>query len=231
MSTSRDVGFDEDVDPIKAWQDPNAYPPMPKHFITCPLNHGQLHEPYSMDSIGLTSFYLKQEKAMVDFFTQPPFTKPVITSPPKKAKASMASVAPSTMETRVKVMRDFIGFTTKWLHLPSTMEHVLNPQVVAKYFGYHEKKGSKGGYMKNIATHFHQVAHFVTSGECPLSSHAKDKEEEKAIMDWYTNINGHLLATLDTHIKAKEKGITLWSVWLVVISLWDAFLGKLKVRK
>lgn len=231
MASLAPFQVDEDVDPIKEWQDPQAYPSMPDHFIGCPLSLDQLKEHYSLASIGgITSFYLKQEKAMKEYYTNPPLTKAIPTSQTKKAKASMTEIAPSTLETRVKVMREFVGFSHKWLHLPSTMEHALNPQVVAKYFGFHVAKGNQEGYLKTMGTNLHQVAMFVASTHCPKSTHgALDDAQVKATMDWYTNLNGHILASISSHYQAKEQGITLWNVWQAVLTKWDTFFGKLKV--
>lgn len=231
MASSSFFQGEEGVDPILEWQDPQAHPSMPDHFIGCPLSLDQLKEYYSLPSIGgLTSFYLKQEKAMTDYYTNPPLTKAIPIGQTKKAKASMTEIAPSTMETRVKVMREFVGFAHKWLHLPSTMEHALNPQVVAKYFGFHVAKGNQEGYLKTIGTNLHQASMFVASPHCPKSTHgAQDDEHTKATMDWYTNLNGHILASISSHYQAKEHGITLWSAWQAVEAKWGTFLDKFKV--
>jgi len=223
---------DIDMDSITTWRDPKAFPSKPDHFIVCPLDGDQLKESYSLSSIGVTSFYKTQEKAMIDYFTHPPLSKVIHTSTHKKAKLSMSEVAPSTLETRVKVMRDFIGFCTFWLHLLITMEHVLNPQVVAKYLGFHVAKGNQESYMKVIATHLHQVASFVSSPLCPKATILQgDVDSIKSIMAWFTNLNGSILASISTHCKAKKKGITLWSVWQAVTTKWDTFLAKLKVGR
>lgn len=224
---------EEDMDPLVEWQDPNAHPPMPDHFIVCPLTPNQLRDYYSLASLGgVTAFYSKQEQAMIDFFTNPPLTKPIHTHQTKKAKASMTPLAPSTMDTREKAMREFVGFAHKWLHLPPTMEHVLNPQVVAKYFGFHAAKGNQVASLKTIGSNLHEVSKFVKSNKCPKSFlGALGKEEAKAIDDWYTNLNGHILASISSHYQAKEQGITLWSVWQAVQAKWDTFLGKLHVSE
>ena len=186
---------------------------------------------YTLSTLGLTAFYLKQEKAMVSFFTNPPLTKAISTSPSKRAKANMAEVASSTMDTRVRFMRDFVGFSHKWQLFPPTLELVMAPQLVAKYFGFHVAKGNQASYMKNIASHLHQVANFVVSPHCPKTTTIvpKDKDTLKEIMDWYTNLNGSLLASITTHMEAKGHGITLWSVWQGVEAKWQAFQHNLKV--
>lgn len=216
----------DEWDPIKEWVDPNAYPFFPKHFIPCPLTHDELKQPFSLDVVGIPSFYRAQEKAMVEFYTSKPFTIP--TSPTKKAKASMAALAPDTLDLRVRVMREFIGFTTKWLHLPATMEHVLNPQVVAKYIGFHVAKGNKESYMHSTSIHLSQVATFVNLEDCPKRLDPLDDATWRKVDGWYTNIKG-FLASISTHYQAKEKGITLWSVWQAVLSMWASFLAKFKV--
>lgn len=220
---------DDGDDPIKVWQDPKAYPPIPSDFIPCPLNESQLDEPYSLSTQGKPSFYSKQEEALSDFFTKPPLTKPIPTSSSKRAKSNMRPLALETINMRVRTMDEFIGFCTKWLHLMPTMEHAMDPQVVAKYMGFHVAKGTQHSTLKRISTHLHQSIIFVNSEHCPRKHQAQDGATHKSTMDWFTNLNGSLLASISTHFKARDKGITLWSVWEATLSQWEAFQAKLNV--
>ncbi|MFN7835816.1 MAG: hypothetical protein ACK5NY_08555 [Burkholderiaceae bacterium] len=213
-------------DPIKVWRDPTSYPFIPDHFIECPLGQDDLsHEYYSLSSQGVPSFYLKQENLMKENSMDKPLTTHTTTSPSKRAK-TMASLAPSTLRMRVRVVREFIGFCAKWLHLPITMEHVLNPQVVAKYMGFHVAKGTSESSLHVYATHLHQVAlTFVTTPTCPKMLPSIDAPTLASIMEWFSNLNSKLLASITSHYKAKPN-LTLWRVWEACLSKWHTFQAK-----
>jgi hypothetical protein len=214
---------------IMEWQDPKAFPFYPPDFIVCPLKGGTLKEAYSLSTLGVPASYLNQEKAMVEFFSNPPLTKPLPTTTPKRVKASMEPLEPSTIETRVRTMREFVGFCSKWLNLTPTMELVMHPQQVAKFIGFHVAKGTSESTLKRIATHLEQVASkFITSGHCPSTS-TMGMHDERGILEWYTNLNGKIMASISTHYTTKDHGITLWSVWQACLTKWEAFLAKLKV--
>lgn len=225
------VGGDVDEDPIKVWQDPHSHPPIPDHIIMCPLGQDDLeHEYYSLTHQGVPSFYLKQEKLLKEASSNKPLTMPIPTSSTKKAKKAMAPLAPSTLDMRVRVMREFIGFCAKWLHLPPTMEHVLNPQVVAKYMGFHLAKGNKESTLHLYATHLHQVAStFVSTTMCPKALTPMASPTLTSVMAWYVNLVAKLLATSPTQPKAKSS-ITLWGVWQACLTKWSSFQHKLNVR-
>lgn len=225
------VGDDIDEDPTKVWQDPHSHPHIPDHIIMCPLGQDELkNEFYSLTHQGVPSFYLKQERLLKEISSNKPLTMDLPTSSTKKARRSMAPLAPATIEMRVRVMREFIGFCARWLHLPPTMEHVLNPQVVAKYMGFHLAKGNKESTLHLYATHLHQVAStFVSTTMCPkaLPPLASPTLTMPNVMAWYTNLIAKLLASSPTH-KAKPN-LTLWGVWQACLTKWDSFQDKLKV--
>lgn len=219
----------DEEDPIKVWQDPTSYPPIPDDFIVCPLKGDALKDNYSLNIQGIPSFYSKQVRAMTTFYTHPPLTKPIPTSTSKHAKANMAPLGPDTIEIRERTLNEFVGFCAKWLNLKPTMEHALDPQVVAKYMGFHVAKGSKEGTLKRISTNLSQATTFITSTFCPKLFPTMDDAQLKDIKAWYSNLNGRILASMLKHNKAKHEGITLWMVWEASHSKWQAFQMKLKV--
>lgn len=223
-------GQEIEDDPIKVWQDPQAYPSIPDHIILCPLSQEDTkHEFYSLTHQGVPSFYLNQERVLKHTSLNKSLTMAMPTSPSRMAKTTMAPLSPSTLEMRVRVMREFIGFCVKWLHLPATMEHVLNPQVVSKYIGFHLAKGNTHGTINLYASHLHQVAStFASTTRCPKMLTSIESPSTQALMDWYTNLNGKLLASSSSHYKAKST-ITLWSVWEACLTKWSSFQAKFKV--
>lgn len=222
----------DEEDHMAVWRDPNAHPTIPDDFIKCPLSDGELKDYYSLSHQGAPNSYLNQERAMRRFFSNPPLTKEVPTTPSssKKGKANMKALAPATLELRVRTMDEFIGFCAKWLNLTPTMEHALSPQVVAKYMGFHVAKGSEERTLKRIATQLHQSITFITHKDFPSkhSTHV-DAPSLKALDDWYSNLNGKIMASISTHKQAIKKGVTLWSVWEASLSKWQAFQANLKV--
>lgn len=67
----------------------------------------------------------------------------VPTRPTKKGTPRMAPYEPSTIQSRTKTMSMFVGFCSKVLALEPTMEHTTDPQVVAKYWGWHQLRGTQ----------------------------------------------------------------------------------------
>jgi hypothetical protein len=220
-----------DDDAIKVWQDPSSYPAIPDHFIECPLGEQELErEYYSLTYQGVPSFYLKQEKLLEEVSTDKPLTTPTKTSSTKRAKTTMASLSPSTIKMRLRVMREFIGFCVKWLLLAPTMEHVMDPQVVAKYMGFHVAKGTLEGSLHVYATHLHQVAiTFVNTPKCPKILPPILDHFKPAIMEWFANLNSKLLSSMSIHPKPKSN-ITLWRVWEACLSKWHTLQSKMVSR-
>ena len=218
----------ESVEALASWKNYHAHPTFPHDYIECPLTMEQLGEKYSITNP--TTFYLGQEDAMATFFTKPPLTKPLPTTPSKKkAKHSMKPIASPTLATRRKTLREFVGFAHKHLGYEPTMELVMHPQVVAKYFGFHVAKGTKEGTLKRIATHLHQATTFVASKHCPKKLKPMDQGHITSTLEWYTNLNGKLMSSISKAIKSKDERPTLWVVWEATLSKWATFLAKLKV--
>lgn len=229
-STSQAMEVD-DEDIIKVWQDPSTHQETPDNFIPCPLSKEQLAEHYSLTFTGATTpFYTKQEAAMRKFYLDPPLSKPITSSPhSRQGKTSMTPMAVSSIETRAKTLDEFAGFSAKWLHLEPTMELASNPQVVAKYVGFHVAKGTNESTINKITTHLHQVClTFLPSTSCPKLTH-QDPTQLSKVNDWYTNLCGKMLASISKHYQARDEGITLWKVWEATSHKWDAFQAKFKV--
>lgn len=176
-----------------------------------------------------STLYFKQEKALESFFLDPPLTKAISTSPNKRRAAThnMKPLSHPTLNTRVRTLRELVGFAFKWLGAEPTMELVLYPQVVAKYLGFHVAKGTMEGTLKRIATHLHQATTFVISNECPRMSSLPSYIPK--VQEWYTNLNGKILSSITTTYKVKERGTTLWEVWEAITSKWEKLQAKLKV--
>lgn len=231
------MGDEQDEDPFASWQENSSYPTFPSGYIECPLTQKQLEERYSLTHVApmeleQDAHYGKQEEALESFSLDPPLTKamPHHTNPHKrKAKHNMRPISHPTLETRVRTLREFVGFAFKWLDLVPTMELVLHPQVVAKFFGFHVAKGTQEGTLKRIATHLHQATTFVLSNECPKTPPSLSQSHINSTLEWYTNLNGKILASISTTYKAKERGTTLWEVWEATTTKWSKFLAHLKV--
>lgn len=227
---------DDDGDSFESWLEHSSYPSFPSGYIECPLSSKQLDERYSLNHVAPqvlepTTTYSTQEEAMESFFLNPPLTKSTPTHFTKKRKAmhNMKAISHPTLETRKRTLREYVGFAYKWLELRPTMELVLHPQVVTKYFGFHVAKGTQEGTLKRIATHLHQATSFVLSKHCPKTPPQFSQEHITSTLEWFTNLNGKLLASISTTYKAKERGTTLWEVWNATTLKWSTFIAKLKV--
>lgn len=225
----------EDEVPFETWKQFAAFPSYPRGYIECPLSTDQLAACFSLVQVAPSvlepnTAYSDQEAAMRAFYTDPPLTKPLPTSsrPFKRAKHTMNPLASPTLETRVRTLREFVGFAYKWLELVPTMELVMHPQVVAKFFGFHAAKGTQEGTLKRLATHLQQATAFVLSPDCPKKKPFL-QATIKATLEWYTNLNGKILASISTAYTAREQGTTLWEVWEATTAKWLAFTAKLKV--
>lgn len=227
---------DVDEDPMEVWQSHDVYPTIPHAYIECPLSKDQLGEAYSLplvspQDMAPSSLYAKQENAMCAFYQDPPLTKPTPSNPKGRAKHYMRPLAAQTLDTRVRTVREYVGFAYKWLGVQATMELVLHPQVVAKYFGFHVAKGTQEGTLKRIATQLSQATTFVMSSHCPKpKAPPMGPTHLKATSQWYTNLNGKLLASINASHTTRGKLVTLWNVWEATLTKYAKFVAKLKVR-
>lgn len=228
---------DVDEDPTEVWQSHDVYPTIPHAYIPCPLSKGQLDECYSLPLVAPhemapNKLYAKQENAMCAFYLDPPLTKPMPTNTKGKAKHYMRPLSSQTLDTRVRTLREYVGFAYKWLGVKATMELVVHPQVVAKFFGFHVAKGTQEGTLVRIATHLSQATSFIMSTHCPKpQGPPMGPTHLKATSQWYTNLNGKLLASIRSTYKSREKPATLWNVWEATLSKYAKFVAKLKVSK
>lgn len=230
-STSQPMEVDEE-DPIKAWVGSIANPTTPDDYIPCPLTGTQLSQPYSLDQQDAsTPFYKKQEKAMRAFYNNPPLNKAITTSSSKRGKATMQPLSSSTIDLRVRTLNELVGFCAKWLNLPATMEHALNPHIVAMYLGFHVAKGSSHATLTKIANQLKQAQlTFINQDYCPKMLPNPSPSFTSTLNDWYTNLGGKF-SSMEKHHKAKLESTTLWMVWEATTSKWNTFLAKLKVSE
>jgi hypothetical protein len=80
------------------------------------------------------------------YLKDPPLTKTARSS----KKPRMLPQEPSSIQTKMKVLGQYIGFCVKWLHLDATMEWVMRPLVVAKFLGFQEAKGNKPSTINKV---------------------------------------------------------------------------------
>lgn len=164
------------------------------------------------------SLFSQQVAAMRDFYLDPPLTKPS-----KRSRAAMKPLAPSTLATREKTLEEFVGFAVLWLRRKATIELVLRPLHVAKFFGFLQARGCALGTMKRAATHLGQTVTFAISDQCPrLGSWSPGWIEQ--VDDWYANLNSKLTAQLASHPTSYlDMDVTLWEAWQHAIAAWASF--------
>lgn len=67
---------------------------------------------------------------------------------------------------RLKVVDHFVGFAHHYFGLKPSMEWIMSTEVVAKYIGFHFKRGNSPSYMLKMVKDLGQALHFVMSPLC-----------------------------------------------------------------
>lgn len=126
-------------DPIIKWRGHEAWEAFPDSMIPCPLSPEDLSRWYSMEIVPShvdTSLYNSQIDKLRETMEDTPINKTHKAS----KRPRMASYAQPTIDTRIKSLGQFIGFCYHHLHLTPTLEHVMDAQKVAKYWGFLKAK-------------------------------------------------------------------------------------------
>lgn len=222
---------------IDEWLDTTSPSTFPKDYIPCPLPTPMLHESYSLTHhspqvLDGPSIYLDQEQAYIKSCKESNLTTHTPTTTYKRHKPNQKSYSPQTIESRVSTMRNFIGFCVLHLHLEPIWEHIMDPSLVAKYFGFHMARCTSFATLSNQATNLKSIATFVPTNDCPKSTpqvHFSPTYISR-VMEWLTNLKSKAFVECKEHKEEKPIGSSLWSVWEHTQHKWEAFQAKLKVR-
>lgn len=134
----------------------------------------------------------------------------------------------------LKVMRQFVGFSVLHLELEPTMALVMDPMVVAKYWGFHVSKGTSVSTIKKDMSYISQVPFYMYNQVIPNITKIS-RGDTKEVMAWYNN----LLTQLTSQVKALNKStipitiskaITLYEIWECTKKEIDEHLEELEVR-
>ena len=133
-----------------------------------------------------------------------------------------------------RVVRQFVGFCALYLELAPTMDHVMDPLCVAKYWGFHVAKGTSVASIKKDMACLSQMPFYIYN-KCINGTTTFDKDYTKEVQKWYTNLLSQLKAKLKAITKATTpssltKGITLHEVWESLTQEIDGHIEVLKVR-
>lgn len=133
-----------------------------------------------------------------------------------------------------RVVRQFVGFCVLYLGLAPTMDHVMEPICVAKYWGFHVAKGTSVASIKKDMVCLSQVPFYIFN-KCINGTTTFDRSYTKDVQKWYTNLLSQLKAKLRAISKATTpssltKGITLHGVWESLNQEIDGHIEELKVR-
>lgn len=139
-------------DPIAKWKSMEPWDDFPDYMIPCPLDPTTIkHAYYSMDSVASTqdtSTFDSQVTKLTQVMQETPLNK---TNKASNKRVKMDTYSPQTIETRVKATKQFVGFCHHHLGLEPTMEHVMKPQLVAKFWGYMKARGAKASGRVGVA--------------------------------------------------------------------------------
>lgn len=139
---------------MEQWQASWPWPEFPEHFIPCPLRGDQLTRMYySLERVQETALqpgdpYYEQDAAMASFLADPPLTKKV--QPGKRAR--MAGLGATSIAIRREELSKFVGFLVAFLHRLPNLQHVMRPQLVAKYMGFLQARGLEWSSMKKVGS-------------------------------------------------------------------------------
>lgn len=137
---------------LAQWRSSGPWPEFPEHLIPCPMEGDQLHRDYySLERVQEAAFqpgqpYHDQNEAMPAFLTDPPLTK----SQQQGKRLRMAGIAPTSIAIRREELSKFVGFLVAYLHQLPNMQHVMQPQLVAKYLGFLKARGLEWSSLKKV---------------------------------------------------------------------------------
>ena len=141
-------------------------------------------------------------------------------------------VQPSTIESKLKSINQFVGFCVTHLNLEASMEHVMDPMLVAKFWGFLMAKGGQLSTFKKVASHLKESIPYIASHHIPITKTWSNKQV-KNVTKWYTNLSAKLNAQVNLASKTKPtsliEDITLWEIWEAVRAERDALLKEWEV--
>lgn len=129
-------------------------------------------------------------------------------------------------------MDQFVGFCHNHLHLEPTVEHVMNPMLVCKFWGFNMAKGLAVSTFKKQAGHLKDAITYIAQGHV-IEGRTWSRKKEKRLFRWYTNLTSKLGAQVRVANQMKPQAtsddITLWEIWEAVKDERDALLKEWQV--
>lgn len=129
-------------------------------------------------------------------------------------------------------MDQFVGFCVKHLHLEPTVEHVMEPMLVCKFWGFMMAKGMAMSTFKKQAGHLKDAITYIGQGHI-IEGKTWSKKNEKQLIRWYTNLTSKLSAQIRVANQMKPQAangdISLWEIWEVVKEEREELLKELEV--
>lgn len=133
------------------WKSSGPWPEFPDHLIPCPLEGEQLNNTYySLERVQEAALepgqpYHEQNDALGAFLTDPPLTKNQLGK-----RVRMAGIGATSIAIRRQELSKFVGFLVMYLHQLPNMQHVMQPQLVAKYLGFLKARGLEWSSIKKV---------------------------------------------------------------------------------
>lgn len=152
------------------WKSSAPWPEFPDHLIPCPLEGEQLKNMYySLERVQQAALepgqpYHEQNEALGPFLADPPLTKNQMGK-----RVRMAGIGATSIAIRRQELSKFVGFLVMYLHQLPNMQHVMQPQLVAKYLGFLKARGLEWTSIKKVGGRpaFHRFRH-ARSMHCML---------------------------------------------------------------
>lgn len=216
----------EEEDAIAAWKGREAWDDFPNQIIPWPLStqeatncyYSMANPPPTLD----TSIYDSQVAQLTKHMKDPPLNK-ASNSPWKRPK--LAAYKQDTIDTRLKNVSQFVGFCYHHLDLPPTLEHCMDPQCVAKFWGFLVARGLKASSINTSIKNLAEIPLYMEA--LPHITHTYPLPFLEKLHTWYGNLGSKL------HFQAKavavarppqQHTISLHSIWEASRQEWDDLL-------
>ncbi|KAL4457988.1 hypothetical protein ABPG75_012853 [Micractinium tetrahymenae] len=218
---------EEDDEELQAWRSPEPFGGFPDGPTPCPLapEHPLLTLRYSLSTQSSvdTTVSKRQATALGQIMRDRPASLP---PRPLARRQPPGSFSISTIQDRCKIASQFVGFCALVMRMKPTLEHVLDAQVVAKYWGWLKARGVAVSTLRKIMTHLAELAPFVNSKHCPriTQSRRASAEHMMELDGWFTRVIAKLQSEVSQqrHATSSSGGITFTQIWDSLHAEWAA---------
>lgn len=132
---------------IEEWQQDGGHPTFPPDTISCPLSQGALRACYSMEHVCpeqlvAGSAFAKQLEQLGSLLMKPPLNLRRPRGTPASFRQHMRPLNALSCQNYIRFISQFVGFCHLHLGKDPSLSLLAKPMLLAKYFGFHDAKGT-----------------------------------------------------------------------------------------